>query len=531
MVFKKPFAFIIRHFKAFHLVMFVTSVYIMFNASQIRSLVSSLLNANAMMYGGAKNYTSSPVVAISLIGLIAVGFVYWLFKSRKKDLRYYTFVIGYYVLSIVGFIYLFSKLKTLSTEELDIDSLNLLRDTSLLLMLSSIPVVVISFLRGLGFNIKQFNFSKDVEELSITDKDSEEFEILIGQNNYKYMRRLRKMTREMKYLVLENIFYITVVLGILLAFGAISIATVIYKNNHQVQESHITVVNDVTYVVNGTYITSRSMRGEELKPGYKFVIVNVSMQNQNANVTKKYNQDIITLQTGRLIYSPISYFQNEFLEIGKYLKKDEIIPTNSFLTGNIVFEIPASMNVTKFSLRIMKGIVLEENDFFVDYVRFAANGVNLDTEKQKINLNLNQRINTTIIDSGLFNIVVKDYKLQDSFEDKYVVCTNELNCNAISTIVRPTELGNNTMLILYYEGALSSEATYYEELDTIEKFTDAFTHVEYTIGQKKYSVKSKVLINDINGKLFIEVDRSIVKASDIKLVFDFRNETYVINVK
>ena len=531
MVFKKPFAFIIRHFKAFHLVMLVTSVYIMFNASQIRSLIVSLVSANALMYGGAKNYASSPVIAIALIGLIAVGFVYWLFKSRKKDLKYYTYVIIYYLFSIVGFIYLFSKLKTLATQELNIDSLNLIRDTSLLIMIASLPVVVISFLRGLGFNIKQFNFSKDVEELSITDKDSEEFEILIGQNNYKYMRKIRKITREIKYLILENLFYITVVAGVLLAFGAISLATVIYKNNHQVQESHVTVVNGVSYVVNGTYITSRSMRGEELKPGYKYVIVNVSMQNQNENVTKKYNQDIISLQTGRLIYNPISYFQNEFLEIGKYLKKDEIIPTNSFLTGNIVFEIPASMNVTRFSLRIMKGIVIEDNDFFVDYVRFAANGVNLDREKQTINLNLNQRINTTIIDSGLFNIVVKDYKLQDSFEDKYVVCSNELNCNATSTIVRPTALGNNTMLILYYEGALSSEATYYEELDTMEKFTDVFTHVEYTIGQKNYSIQSKVLKNDINGKLFIEVDRAIVKASDIKVVFDFRNETYVINVK
>ena len=61
MVFRKPFAFIIKHFKAFHLVMFLTSLFIMYNANQIRGLIKSLIAQNAYTYVGAENYANSPV--------------------------------------------------------------------------------------------------------------------------------------------------------------------------------------------------------------------------------------------------------------------------------------------------------------------------------------------------------------------------------------------------------------------------------------------------------------------------------------
>ena len=190
MVFRKPFAFIIKHFKAFHVVIFLTSLFIMYNANQIRSLIRSLISQGAFTYVGAENYANSPVYVIALIGLVAVGLIYWLFTVRKKDLRFYTFLLAYYTFAIGGFYYLFDKVVILSEKEVTMDELNLIRDVSTMILLVSIPVIVMSFIRSIGLNIKQFNFSKDIKELEITDKDSEEFEILIGQNNYKYLRKI-----------------------------------------------------------------------------------------------------------------------------------------------------------------------------------------------------------------------------------------------------------------------------------------------------------------------------------------------------
>ncbi len=163
MVFRKPFAFIIKHFKAFHVVMCLTSLFILYNTNQIRVMAKNLISSNVFVYPNADIFTKSPIFLISIIGLTAVGFVYWLFKARKKDLRYYSLVIAYYVGTIMGHIYLFDKLNDLSKVELTIDELGLIRDISTIILVASIPIFVISLIRSIGFNIKQLNFSKDIK--------------------------------------------------------------------------------------------------------------------------------------------------------------------------------------------------------------------------------------------------------------------------------------------------------------------------------------------------------------------------------
>lgn len=531
MVFRKPFAFIIRHFKAFHIVMLFTSIFILYSSSQIRSLIASLIKTNAYMYAGANNYTKSPIYMIALIGLAAVGAIYWLFKVRKKDLRYYRLVVIYYISAIFGHYYMFGALNKMATEQVSIDTLNAVRDISLMLFLASLPIVVMSFVRGVGFNIKQFNFSKDIEELSITEKDSEEFEILIGQNNYKYIRKGRKIIRELRYLVLENLFYISIVGAGLILVGGISVGAVIYKNAHTVAESQITTINNVYYAVNNTYITERDINGNTLKKGYKYVVVNLSMKNLSTYEKRYVDQGLFTLQTGRLIYKPINYFQKKFLDMGVYLEKGTEIPTDSFLTGNVVFEIPASMNVTHFNFRVMSGIEETDDEFLVNYVRFVAAGKEVDREISTINLSKGQRINTNIIEGSLFNIVIKDASLLDAYDERYVICKTPLLCDSKTSLVKPTTTSTNTMIALFYDGVLDSNATYYNALDTMEEFVNAYTHVEYTIGNKSYSSDSNVIMKDINGKIFMEVTRDITKANSITVVFNFRNETYNLKIR
>ena len=161
MVFRKPFAFIIKHFKAFHVVIFLTSIFIMYNANQIRGLSKSLIGSNVFTYISAANYAKSPVFFIAFIGLIAVGLIYWLFKVRKKDLRFYSVVIGYYLFTILGFYYLSNQLTRLSQVELSMDELGLIRDISTIILILSIPVIgvfIIFFINIFVFNHSRINF-------------------------------------------------------------------------------------------------------------------------------------------------------------------------------------------------------------------------------------------------------------------------------------------------------------------------------------------------------------------------------------
>ena len=530
MVFRKPFAFIIKHFKAFHIVMFLTSLFVMYNANQIRGLARSLISSNAFTYTGAENYAKSPVYIICLIGIAAVGLIYWLFKVRKKDLRYYRLVLIYYIASMSGFYYLFDKLVRLSEAELSMDELGLLRDVSTMILIASIPIVVLSLIRGIGFNIKQFNFSKDIKELEITDKDSEEFEILIGQNNYKYIRKVRKMIREFRYVVLEHLFYITIIGASLLVVGGISIGYKIYQDNKSVGQQEITTVNGVYYAVNKTYITSRDLNGNTIKSNYKYVVVNLSMKNLT-KVNKEFNQEIFSLQSGRLVYKPIGYFQSTFNDIGPFIQNGTLIPTESFLTGLLVFEIPNSMKVTNFKLKVFRNLNITDDDFSVDYEAFAANGYILDEEIKEEILNIGTKYDSSIYKDNKVSFTINKAYLQDAYSDKYIICETENKCSKKSQLIKPDSLTNSTMLIVDYQGSLNSEANYYNSIKDMDDFFNSFTKVEYTVGIDKYTSSGNVLYKGINGKAFIVVDRKITRASSIDLVFNFRNTTIKVPIK
>ena len=161
------------------------------------------------------------------------------------------------------------------------------------------------------------------------------------------------MIREFRYVVLEHLFYITIIGASLLVVGGISIGYKIYQDNKSVGQQEITTVNGVYYAVNKTYITSRDLNGNTIKSNYKYVVVNLSMKNLT-KVNKEFNQEIFSLQSGRLVYKPIGYFQSTFNDIGPFIQNGTLIPTESFLTGLLVFEIPNSMKVTNFKLVCQK---------------------------------------------------------------------------------------------------------------------------------------------------------------------------------
>ena len=59
-------------------------------------------------------------------------------------------------------------------------------------------------MRGLGFDIKKFNFQTDIKELEIESLDNEEFEFVLGDTSAKLARNSRKQIRRLRYFIVEN---------------------------------------------------------------------------------------------------------------------------------------------------------------------------------------------------------------------------------------------------------------------------------------------------------------------------------------
>ena len=103
---------------------------------------------------------------------------------------------------------MFSIFKGLETESLDQQTVMLIRDIALMILVPQAIFLFVILGRTLGFNLKQFDFKKDLEELDIDSTDNEEVEVILGNNNYKYARFFRKSLRLTKYFFLENKLFV-----------------------------------------------------------------------------------------------------------------------------------------------------------------------------------------------------------------------------------------------------------------------------------------------------------------------------------
>ena len=465
------------------------------------------------------------------VGLFLSGVVLWLLREKKKPTNLYLGLLIYFIVLIVFFLYAYSFLNTIVKETVEQDSLSLFRDLIVLARTPAYVFVVLCLIRGIGFNLKQFNFSKDIAELNIADQDSEEFELMVGQNNYKYLRFIRRTIREMKYYILENTVAITLIsLGILVILGFFGVKY--YKQYiKQLKEQEVTNVNGIVYVLNRAYITAEDINGDTIKEGSKFVVVDMSFSN-TSNEDKALNLDVITLANGKLYYHPTQSYNSKFYDLGQPYEKDTLIPKDSMMDAYLVFEIPDTVTSTNFSFRIQYGLDQKKSKIISTYRKIQTRATNIDTEDKKENINTNQSISTDVNNENKFQIKVTDYKIQENYNYKYVLCKKNLECNQYYDLISANKYNTSTMLVLSYEATMFEDAIFTKTFNTYNKVFTNYAFLEYVVEGRVYDERvSLVPQSEIQDKAFVLVNRRILNASRISLIFKFRNTTYIVALK
>ena len=531
MILRKPYAFIIKHFRIIHLSLLACFIFVFTCTNDIYNLFVNLERTKTYIYAGAGIYINDDVYIFIGIALFLSGVVYWLLREKKKPTKIYLFMIIYLFALAIVFIYMFSQLTIIQENLFDIDKLILMKDISFMSTVPCYFFFIVCFLRGIGFNIKQFNFSKDIEELKIAEKDSAEFEVLIGQNNYKYARAIRRTIRETKYYIKENAFLITIVSIILLLILS-GLGYYYYSKYYKrLGNEDITSVNGITYKVNKAYITSRDFNGEIVKDGYKYVVVNLTIYN-GLSVATSLDLDRITLLNGDLIYSPTLSYNGKFYDLGYPYGKDEVLQPQTGYEYTLTFEIPYASTGNNFTLRIYYGIENGLSNVVGKYRKFAVRAVNIDSDFSYLNKSINEYINTNVEGVNQFDLMITGFTIKDSYDNKYVRCTSLSECTIMSNVISSTKNSLNTMLILDYKANVYEDANFYKKFNTLNKIIENYAYIGYENETSEYYGKVRLVTKeDVENKVFINIDRKIVNAKKIYIDFCFRNETYTVVLK
>ena len=530
-VLRKPYAFIIKHFRMIHLIILACLLYLVFSLNGINNLFTSLHTSNTHIYIGAYAYIDNMVYYFIFAGLALSGIVFWLFYKKHKPNILYLALIIYFIILAIGYAYLFNILKVIQEEIIDIDQVILVKDVSNILRLPGLVFIAFCFIRSIGFNIKQFNFSKDIAELNIADSDSAEFEVLIGQNNYIYMRTIRRTLREIKYYFLENKFAFSCVgVGILAVFIGFG---VYYYNEFmkRLSESEVTSVDGISYVVNNSYMTEYDYNGNKIRDGYKYVVLNMNFHN-STDEYKSLNLDLITLKNGSLIYYPTLTKNSKFYDLGMPYKENQNIDPYGELEATITFEIPSSVSTKNFTLRVQYAIESTLDNVVARYRLFEVKTKQIDQKMVTRDKPVNETMNIDTIGKNKFSLIVTGFDIKDSFNSRYVICRSDLTCTPTSRIISASNYTKDTMLILDIKGTMYDDANFTKTFNTYNKIFANYVELNYTLLNKDYSENINIVpLSDVDGKIFVAVDRRIAKAERIKIIFHFRNETYEIPLK
>ena len=152
----------------------------------------------------------------------------------------------------------------MQVEIIGVRTVNIIRDLYTMVILLNSIVVIFTLVRATGFDIKKFNFVKDLQELNIVDEDSEEFELELNIDSNEIKRGFKRKLRYLKYGYVENKFIINVIILLLIAlviFIIYFINTIYYKNYNQ------TVTFQTDYFVmhvDNAFITSKDYNGNKL---------------------------------------------------------------------------------------------------------------------------------------------------------------------------------------------------------------------------------------------------------------------------
>lgn len=530
MILRKPYAFLIKHFRLIHLIILGCLLYLIYTLSNIAGFISTLIDSRVFTYAGADVFIDTHVYTFILIAAALSGIVYWLLTKKKKPTNLYLGLIVYSIVLIISFIYFYSNLETLVNSTLEIDKLGLLRDLLLLVRIPGYIFIVFCFIRGIGFNLKQFNFSKDIAELKIAEKDSEEFELMVGQNNYKYARFIRRTIRELSYYIRENLVAISI-------FGMVILAVLVilgirYYNQYlkRLKAQEVTTINGITYVVNSSYITSEDYNGNIIKEGSKFVVIDMSFNNTTSE-DKTLNYDRIRLVYKKLIYVPTLIYNSKFYDLGEPYEDGTLIPSSTMLNRYIVFEVPDTINTTDFTLRIEYGITNKDTKVLSNYIKFQVACINADTEDRTIDVNVGNPMDPNVLNINRFSLTVNKTNIQENYNDRYVICNKDLSCQAYNTLISANSMDNKTMMVLDIDGTMYADAKFTKTFNTYNKVFANYAYFTYIVNNRSYTEQAQVIPSEVEGKIFMLIDRSVLKATKETISLKFRNTTYDLHIK
>lgn len=525
MILKKPYAFLIKHFKLIHMFLLFLMIYLVERSMRIVSFFNSYIDTLQLntKIGIVKSLFNSFMFLIPIIIIIILGVLIFVMFLKQKPKVYYIYNIIIYLSTVIIYYTTRNILFEMEIKIVDIRTIQLTRDFLLIVLLFQFLSVILTFVRATGFDIKKFDFVEDLQKLDISTEDSEEFELELNFGTDRKLRKLRKLIRYCKYFCVENKLLVLSVSLIIIGF----VCTFTYKKmgmyEKTYQENNTLEADGIYFKIQDTYITNENIRGKIISDDYTYVILNMYSKLANENINTNFSSKT-ALVIGEHTFYPTSKYTNSFYDFGiDYTNQSIGLDFKNFI---LVYEIPNQIS---------------ESTMYFKYHQSSNKKITIKLSPKKIELSssevvkkLTEKMDFKDSTLGNVSIILNSYDLAPKYKLSYNFCVNKNNCIESYEYIYPKLSGAYDKVLLKLNGTLNYDNDYFLTKNIVE-FLKEFCTIKYKIGDTNYT--NKVEFNQVKpvksttSDFYIEVENNLINADNVYLEFNIRNKKYVYNLK
>lgn len=534
MILRKPYAFLIKHFKFIHLLLSVFMAFLLYKTYNVYEFLNNyLIEAKFNIIENIANKYITIFMYISVFAVIAITLaVLLLMNFKKKPVKYYFISLLTYLLIIFIFIFTANQLKQIEWNEIDIQLIKITRDILLVTFLVQIPFLIFTLIRTTGFNIKKFNFDKDLKELAINDVDSEEFEVKLQLDANDIKTSIRRRIRIAKYIIRENKYILIAFVAVIMIVTGITfyINDEVYNKVYEEQET-LNTSSFQMKVLNSYQLNTNTSNNDITDGQYNFVVIQTLLTNKTNNNISLF-LDNFRIRTGKFTtYKIDTDNYNHFVEFGNGYKED-LIPANTSKEYMLVFKINKEEQNNKKTLEYLTGARNKNGELILNYAKFDLKPKLLDKTKLITTASLNEQIEFTNSLLKKSSIIVESVEFNNNFTVPIKKCISN-KCYDTNTYIVPNPTSKYQKIVMKIKYNLSLDNSINTK-DISNKFISRFANLRYTIDDKEY--KHNINLIDItptgvDDYSYLEVKEEVKNATNIYLDFKIRDKIYSYKIK
>ena len=517
MILRKPYAFLMKHFRLINLALFALVLFMLTRVLSLYSFVKDYLNTNiynVTLVPISKYINTYVYIALILIILIC-GLLSYLLKRKDKPFIAYIYITIIAILTLILDAFVNNYFTFTAANGYNEQMARLMRDLTLINSFIYYPALLILLIRFTGIDLNSFGFKEDKEFLD-DEADREEIEVEVTFDKYKYIRIFKNKLRYTKYFIREHLYAIIPIFIVVALIAGYNTYKYIFVEHKVYKQNEIFYSNGYDIKINKTYLTDKDYAGNTISSQKRFFVV-VDASVRNYSIDREFDSSKLALYIDNNSYTPTVSYNRSFVDLGTPYTKMSTIARGKTKNYLFIYEVDKPNEKANFLLKFQDLISKDKKQ-----IRIKLNMLDISEFKDRETALLDNELTVWLNNNDKYSFTFSDFEITDNKIYTYEACNYNYRCPIYENTL--TSGPNKKILFLKF-------MTNIETNEFIE-FIKKYGKIQYMVDNKDYYVNIKYKINKYRGNyLYLEVPSDIENASDIKFVFTIRTNRYFYKVR